>query len=498
MPTWLVKECVHELAPLITRVINKSLTDGIVPGSLKDALVRPLIKKSGMDTSSLKNYRPVSNLPLMAKLLEKVVATRMDAHLQSCHLHTTFQSAYKPHHSTETALLRVQSDILRALDQGSSCILVLLDLSAAFDTLDHRTLLQRLSTTFGIKGVALRWMTSYLENRHQTVVINDKRSQPVCLEYGVPQGSVLGPKLYSLYTKPLADIMEDKCSGHHFFADDSQLYQFFKAKCTTSLHQAITNMEVSVQVAQELMVRNKLKCNADKTEVLTITPKGTSIAPVSLMISGSEIQSKDVVRNLGIYQDSHLSMEKQVNHLCRTANFHLKRIGAIRRYLTTDATKSLVRSLVVSRLDYCNSLLFGLPDVLINKIQRVQNKAARVVSRTPRQEHITPILRDMHWLPVQRRIEYKVLLYTFKSLHDLSPEYLKDLVQHHQSSRTLRSNHLNQLSVPRTRTRYGDRTFSHAAACLWNSLPSHLTTICSIDCFKRSLKTHLFKVQYDS
>lgn len=242
---------------------------------------------------------------------------------------------------------------------------------------------------------------------------------------------------------------------------------------------------------------NKLKCNSDKTEVLIITPRGTTLAPVSIKIGGSEIQGKEAVRNLGLYQDSHLSMEKHVNQLCRGANFHLRRIGAIRRYLTTDAKKSLIHSLVMSHLDYCNSLLFGLPDVLITRVQRVQNKAARIVTRTSPREHITPILCDMHWLPIQGRIEYKVLLYVFKNLNHLSPQYMGELLQRRQPLRTLQSSDQNRLSLPRTRTRYGDRTLTHAGASLWNSLPSHMTSIVSVDCFKCSLKTHFFKLHYE-
>ena len=168
-----------------------------------------------------------------------VVPARLGAHLQARSFHTTFQSAYKPNHSSETALICVQSDILKALDQGSYCILVMLDLSAAFDTLDHTTLL----TTCSIKEVALNWRTSSIQDRHETVIINGKRSQPVQPEYGVPQGWVLGPKLYSLYTKPLAYNLEDKESSHHFFADDTKLCQFFQTKCAASPHQAVTSIE---------------------------------------------------------------------------------------------------------------------------------------------------------------------------------------------------------------------------------------------------------------
>ena len=496
MPIWLLKACTDELAPLITHIINRSLAQGKVPSSLKKALVKPLIKKVGLDVDTLKNYRPVSNLSFISKLLEKAVAARVEKYLCENGLLTTFQSAYRENHSPETALLKVQSDILHGLDGGSSCILVLLDLSAAFDTIDHRILLKRLSKTFGIKGLALDWFASYLSDRFQMVTIDGHKSQPQLLEYGVPQGSVLGPKLYSLYTKPLVDIMEERDVNYHFFADDGQLYRFFQAKNSDSVSQATSAMEIAVQKAQDWMLVNKLKCNSDKTELLVVSPRATEV-DVSLTISGSQVKSSECVRDLGVHYDSHFTMEKHINHICKCANMHLRRIGAIRRHLTEDATKSLVQSLVMSRLDYSNGLLYGLPDILIKKLQRVQNKAARIVTRTPRREHITPILHELHWLPAHRRVQYKVLLYTYKCLNNRAPIYLEELVQKKESTRALRSSQQSKLTAPRSRTRYGDRTFTNASYTLWNALPAHMTTLPNLDCFKRALKTYLFKLEYD-
>ena len=155
-----------------------------------------------------------------------------------------------------------------------------------------------------------------------------------------------------------------------------------------------------------------------------------------------------------------------------------------------------VNPLVTSRMDYCNSLLYGLPKTLIGRLQRVQNKAARIVSRVSHHDHITPVLCDLHWLPISQRIDYKVLLYTHKSLYDKAPPYLQELVERHRPSRTLRSAERTTLIRPRTRTRYGDRSFGSASAALWNSLPSHMTNISSLNSFKCALKTYLFRQQY--
>jgi hypothetical protein len=161
LPTWLLKKCVNQLAPLITTIINKSLATSTVPSHFKGAIVRPLLKKPGLDAEDLKNYRPVSNLPFLSKILEKVIEKRLNDHITQNALSDSLQSAYRQNHSTETALLKVQNDIVTALDKRSMAVLILLDLSAAFDVIDHSTLLKRLEYSFGICGTALKWMESY-------------------------------------------------------------------------------------------------------------------------------------------------------------------------------------------------------------------------------------------------------------------------------------------------------------------------------------------------
>ena len=218
VPTWLLKLCIDGLLPLITSIINSSLETGCVPKDFKVARIKPLLKKPGLDPDILKNYRPVSNLPFLSKIMEKVVDARLEHHLVQNNLHEPSQSAYKRFHSTETALLKVQNDILRSLDAGDVTVLVMLDLSAAFDTIDHPTLLRRFECHFGIEGKALAWITSYLSNRYQSVSVNGELSKQVLLQYGVPQGSVLGPKKYVMYTKPLGDIIRQHEVDHHFYA----------------------------------------------------------------------------------------------------------------------------------------------------------------------------------------------------------------------------------------------------------------------------------------
>ena len=227
LPASAIKSYLPDLLPLITSIVNSSLTSGIFPASLKHARIMPLLKKSNLDVNVLANYRPISNLAFLGKVIERLAVKQLQSYLSDNHLYASTQSAYRPCHSVETAIVKVQNDILAALDKGKEALLVLLDFSAAFDLIDHKQLLDRLITRYGVKGKAFKWFASYLCGRSQSVVINDTESDPVTLECGVPQGSVAGPIAFTLFSAPLQDVIESHGVNSAIYADDTQLYVTF-------------------------------------------------------------------------------------------------------------------------------------------------------------------------------------------------------------------------------------------------------------------------------
>ena len=495
IPTWLLKQCTTELLPVITHIVNLSLSTSNVPSDLKKAYVTPLIKKALLDPEVLKNYRPVSNLAYISKLIERVVANRLNEHLLKNGLHECLQSAYKRMHSTETALLRVQNDLLMGVDADGGAILVLLDLSAAFDTIDHDILCKRLQN-LGVVGAALAWFRSYLNGRRQYININGKRSQPRDLPFGVPQGSVLGPILFTLYTSPLGDIARKYGLRFHLYADDTQLYITFRPADPASLKCSLTTIRQCIDEIRTWMWENLLKLNGDKTEILIITTgkyKQHSFVD-SVSIDGANIIPAEKVRNLGAVFDRTLNPEAFINSKCKSLWYLLRNISRVRRSLTIDSTKTIVQAYITSRLDYCNCLLYGAPAVHLNRLQKVQNYAARLVMLVPKRNHITPVLAKLHWLPVNRRVDFKTLMYTYKSLNGLAPEYLAELLHLYTPGRPLRSANHHLLDVPNFRLdTFGRRAFMVAAPVLWNSLPTTIKTSDSLDIFKKRLKTHLYQ-----
>ena len=221
LPTFLIKKCIDILLPSLTKLVNCSLMEGCIPDAFKSAVVTPLIKKPNLPSNDLKNYCPVSGLSFVSKLVERVVAKQLLEHIHVHNLDNPYQSAYKAGHSTETALLYIKNEVHLSLSRGETTALVLLDLSATFDTIDHSTLL----SWFGVGGSVLNWFTSYLTDRYQSIKIGSTLSDVFKLLIGVPQGSVLGPLLFSLYTTPLSLIIsKHKGIKFHFYADNSQVY----------------------------------------------------------------------------------------------------------------------------------------------------------------------------------------------------------------------------------------------------------------------------------
>ena len=297
--------------------------------------------------------------------------------------------------------------------------------------------------------------------------------------------------LYTLYTDPISEIISSHGLFYHLYADDTQLY------LPINSHSKSTAIETIEQCANDIkswMSTNKLKLNDDKTEVILFKPPRSGSCDIdSITIGKTDINKSNVVKNLGVKLDSSLSMEAHVNNICQSANFQLRNIGKIRHLIDDDTCKLLVNSLITSRLDYCNSLLNGVNNYTIELLQKVQNKAARVITRSRKHEHITPVLKTLHWLPIKARIEYKILLITYKAINGLAPNYISSLLELYRPKRTLRSASYILLEIPKSKSKFSEKAFSIVAPRLWNGLSERTRLAKSINSFKAHLKTELFR-----
>ena len=496
IPTSILKQNIDILITPITAIINASLKSGKVPSDFKSAILNPLIKQLNLDQNTLKNYRPVSGLAFLSKILEKVVYSQIRVHLNDNKLNVLLQSAYKEHHSTETAMLKILNDVLNATDRGEVTLLCLLDLSAAFDTIDHEILLTRLSISYGIRGVALEWFRSYLTDRKFYIKLNDVTSKEYTLKFGVPQGSVLGPVLYIMYTHSLEDVIKRFHLFYHMYSDDNQIYN---SSVLDKFHDLVDNSEKCIDSVNTWMVANKLKNNTDKTEAIVCSTihKLKSLEVNHISVGEVSVDFSKDVKGLGVHIDRELSMEKHVNQLCKSAYFEISKIAKIRPYIDTKASQTLASSFILSRLDYCNSLLSGITQERIKKLQRVQNSAARLIVKARKKSHITPILKELHWLPIYLRIDFKTALFCYKALNGLAPEYIKDLIVEHKPERQMRSCGKKLLVEQKMRlVTYGDRAFSACGPRIWNSLPIEIRMSPTVTVFKSRLKTFYFRQHF--
>ena len=392
-------------------------------------------------------------------------------------------------HSTETAVLKVLSDIFTATDQGSIDLLGLLDMSAAFDTVDHEILLLRLESSFGISGTALAWLRSFLSGRTQQVVFNGGQSLLNTVTTGVPQGSVLGPLLFLLYTADIPLIAGQFGLGVHCYADDGQLYIFDRAGHSDRL---VSKVTVCINEIDEWMSSNWLKLNTDKTQFIWLQLQKIWID--SIQLGRNNVKFQTSVGNIGVMLDNHLSMKAHVQRTCRTCYYQL-------RSLSFTACTSLVHALITSWLDYCNSLLVGISVGLMSQLQSVW-VAARLVMRKRKFDPISNDIRDrLHWLPVKQRIDFKLGLLVYKCLHGEAPSYLAEMLEHRSDNpalhrlRNTAKRGPGKLVVPLSRLKtFGPRSFATTGPSLWNSLPTKVTDeTLNISTFKNRLKTFLFK-----
>ena len=496
LPTWLLKKNADVLAPFLCRLFNWSLEHGTIPSTFKSAYITPLLKKADLNPAEASSYRPISNLSVLSKLLERLVAKQLVRYLKDNDLLPRLQSAYRSNNSTETAVLKVLADILLALDSGDLAALVLLDLSAAFDTVDHATLLQRLQTSYGLHGTAINWFRSYLNGRSQCVRSLRTKSIPSSVECGVPQGSVLGPILFLLYSADVLQLIQHHQLHPHAYADDSQIYGFCRPSETDSLQERLSGC---VDDVSSWMRANRLQLNPSKTEVLwcASSRRQHQIPTQPLRIGDSGISPVSSVRDLGVYVDSDVTMTVHVTATVRACFAALRQIRSVRRSLSRQALLTLVRALVISKVDYCNSVLAGVSGHLLDRLQSVLNAAARLIFSARRSEHISPLLRELHWLRVPERVQFRLCVLAHRCLYGEAPSYLANSLRRVadvDARRHLRSADTEALVVPPTRrTTLGDRAFPVAASRAWNSLPPSIRAVSSLTSFRRELKTFLFQ-----
>ena len=489
----LVKQSFDLLAPVLLRIINSCIENNVFPDELKKAIITPVIKDETKDPDDFQNYRPISNLEFLSKLLERVMFKQLTSYCETFDLFTKFQSAYKTNHSCETAMTYVIDDIQEYLGSKLNVALTMLDLSSAFDTVDHQLLLDRLERKFGISDGALKLIKSYLCQRTFSVLVDDEVSSPHKLRYGVPQGSILGPLFYCMYTGEIETIVKNHGLKVHLYADDCTIYFPFgngdEAAAKIKLSKCVKDIQI-------WMKNSFLKLNREKTKLMVFRPNAMETESFSLVDTNNEIFTSKTGKLLGVTLGTSMNFTEFITKKIQTCNFHLRNLRAVRSSIPQSTRILLVTSFICSTVDYCNTLLVSVPKYLTDRLQKTLNSAVRFIYNVRKRDHITPYLKQLHILPVIYRIKFKITSIAFKITRGIAPVYLNDKVKMFTPSTSISLRH----GCGRDKWMFDSDVSVQKSSNLiskmiveWNKLPLSLRKLESFDVFKTNLKTFYFK-----
>ena len=499
IPVWLLKDCKDIFTPIITKLTNRCLTEGRFPDTLKLAIITPIIKDKNKDRNDYKNYRPISTLPFLSKVIERVVYEQLMSHINKNKMFPPFQSAYRSLHSCETAVFKIVHDMKQSISENNLVALISLDLSSAFDTVDHDRLLSILEVKYHIKGLALQWFKSYLSQRSFCVKVEKEISSPCELNHGVPQGSILGPVLFALYISDIYDIVEYHGLSVHFYADDTQFYVGFDPNTETST--TFSKIRNCLTDIKTWMSRNFLKLNFEKTDVIFTGKKLTlNKFPLSLDLGAQSFTSNSdtKLKILGVVMNQNLSSKDMISQCIRSCYFNLLKLKSIGSYLDRDTKIRLVQTHILSRLDYCNILYADATKEAIKPLEKVFNASVRYICNVRKRAHITPYAKECHFLPIGSRIMYKCSLMIFKILNTsdgnpLCPDYLLGIFQLRTPLRECMRNSGDILILKAPKT--SNSLVQKMVKC-WNDLPLDIRWEPDLLKFKGLLKTHYFTLAY--
>ena len=475
IPCKILKLAANVVVPSLTLIFNQSIISGVFPREWQSARVTPIFKK-GIKTDP-ENYRPISVLPVVAKIFEKLVFNQFYEYLNNNSLLTSCQSGFRSLHSTLTALLEATDNWSVNIDNGFLNGVIFIDLKKAFDTIDHDIVLRKLRC-YGADKTALKWFNSYLSNRYQRCQVNGELSGISPINCGVPQGSIIGPLLFLLYINDLPNCLARACP--RMYADDTNI----TADLKTMLNDELSNLNLWLRA-------NKLSLNITKTEYMIIGSRQrlratTENQIIEVCIEGKKITRVAESKSLGVYIDETLSWKKHMKELSKKI---ASGIGALKRlmpFISKNTAVIIYKALIEPHFDYCSSVWYGISDTLSKKLQKLQNRAARVITKSTYDTSVKPLLNSLNWDDLATRRKKQLLISVFKSIHGLFPSYLQDMFVFRDSSYNIR-NLENKLLLPKPRTNYLKSSISYSGAALWNSLPVEVRSAESLQIFKRKI-----------
>ena len=485
-----VKETCLPIAEPLSHIMNLSFSQGKFPSDMKLAQIVPVFKSE--NKQYFNNYRPISLLPAFSKIAEKLMYNRLYKYLSIHNIISNSQYGFRKNISTDLAILELQNRVIENLSNGKTCIGVFLDLSKAFDTLDHNILLKKLAF-YGVRGVAFEWFRSYLENRLQFTKYKSASSQRLEITCGIPQGSILGPLLFTLYINDLPKIC-NSCSPI-LFADDTNL--LFSGRDLPTL---INEINSQLNLLSQWFILNKLSLNVSKTKFILFTSQhNTPIPNRDLIINGEVIESVDSIKFLGVIIDKNFKWKEHISHKCNTIAKTLSVFTRIRHFIPTEILKVLYHSLITPHLTY-GIVAWGMMDTKESKrLSILQKRAIRLMANCKYNAHTGPLfkLHNLYTIDDIFKIQCGKLL--VNRLKSKLPQYLINLLPISDSTHSYNTRTPYIIRPHIINSSYRKQHLSYKLYNLYNELPDSLKNkiSCSPHTFKRYQK-RLYNSQYSS
>ncbi|MCU7800963.1 MAG: reverse transcriptase family protein [gamma proteobacterium symbiont of Lucinoma myriamae] len=483
----ILKLSAEVVGPILLKLINISFQSGQFPDILKLAKLLP-IHKGGADNDP-SNYRPISILSVLSKVIEKHVTKHMFAFLNKYQVLHKSQSGFRKRYSCSTALINLVDRWLKSIDNGEVIGAIFFDLRKAFDVVDHELLLQKLSF-YKFSNLSLNWVKSYLANRKQCIVERDISSLLQTVKSGVPQGSVLGPVLFLLFINDMPLFTSEVCVD--VYADDTTMHAASKNYKTVE-----NKLQVGANGFKNWCRTNKMYIHLQKTMQMTIGTRRnlTRTEQIKVYLDNDLIQTVNDQKLLGVIIDNSLSWDKQIDVVCLNITRRITLLKLLSKYIDKSNMIKYYNSYILPILDY-GCMIWGRCTLAnTNRLLKLQKRAARIILKADIMTPSQTMFNELQWLPFPARLQFHTCSMVYKALNDLAPDYIRDLFTKTSEAHTrnLRSVDNELLRVPNSKTTSFENSFTVSAAKQWNEIPFDIRTVSSLQSFKNALKTYLLK-----